>query len=172
MDQGPTSQKRVVRCSNSTVRSDAWLGPLNWRRLSQFPHPPGFGSICTEMVGGRVPSSGITSGRKRRETVLCRATAEAGPVGSECCKGGCRGGASETKLMATVTKLVVKSAQRSKSVKCLVDDVSTKVPVTPELYARYQELFRREIPSDLQKRRLSVLRRLMAAAFKAGQNSD
>jgi len=75
-------------------------------------------------------------------------------------------------MIATVTKLVSKAAPRPKSVSCLVDGVSTKIPLTPELHARYEELFRRETPSDLQKRRFRALRRLMAAAFKAGRDSN
>jgi hypothetical protein len=75
-------------------------------------------------------------------------------------------------VIASVTKFVPKGALKPKSINCLVDGVATTIPVTAELSARYQELFYRELPSDLQKRRLKTLKRLMEAAYKAGHASN
>lgn len=76
-------------------------------------------------------------------------------------------------MMASVTRLVPKAgAPKPKTVNCLISGEATAIPVSSELYARYHELFYRELPSDLQKRRMRALRRLMEAAYKAGQTSN
>ena len=74
-------------------------------------------------------------------------------------------------MVATVTKLVPKAPRRLKTISFLVEGEATKITVTPELHARFEELFKREIPSDLQKRRMAALKRLMAAAYIAGRDA-
>jgi hypothetical protein len=75
-------------------------------------------------------------------------------------------------MNATVTKLRTKSSPKPKLIPCLVDGEQTSIPVSRELNARYHELFYRELPSDLQKRRLKALKRLMAAAYRAGRDAN
>jgi hypothetical protein len=62
---------------------------------------------------------------------------------------------------------VVRNHRVRLNIKCK----QVEVPISAEQSAHFTNLFRREKPSDIQRRRMQTLKSLMATAYLAGKDS-